>query len=115
MPNDDWFAAHRSAEYVTFNTDYSSAKYVESYHYKFFYFYLRLMRPKNKEDVVANTKAVLEGWEVEISCGPIPEGDRSAMGVSIEARTESDEHQSFRAPVSDLIVGDKISKKVKVS
>lgn len=99
MPNDDWFAAHRSAEYVTFATDYSSAK---------------LMRPKNKEDVVANTKAVLEGWEVEISCGPIPEGDQSTMEVSIEARTESDEHQSFRAPVSELIVGDKISKKVKV-
>jgi len=99
MPNDDWFAAHRSAEYVTFATDYSSAK---------------LMRPKNKEDVIANTKAVLEGWEVEISCGPIPEGDQSTMEVSIEAKTESDEHQSFRAPVSELIVGDKISKKVKV-
>jgi len=73
------------------------------------------MRPKNKEDVIANTKAVLEGWEVEISCGPIPEGDQSTMEVSIEAKTESDEHQSFRAPVSELIVGDKISKKVKVS
>ena len=75
----------------------------------------RLMRPKNKDDVIANTKAVLEGWEVEISCGPIPDGDRSKMEVSIESRTESDEHQSFRAPVGELIVGDKISKKVKVN
>ena len=73
------------------------------------------MRPKNKDDVISNTKAVLEGWEVEISCGQIPDGDRSEMEVSIEARTESDEHNTFRAPVNDLTDGDTISKTVKVN
>jgi len=89
-PSDDWFSvsSHREAKFITISTSFSSVK---------------VLRFFNAQDVASKLEPVLVGWNVDFSCGPVPD---AAVDIEIKAGNGADIVSVKKEKLSSVTVTD---------